>query len=68
MAILHKIHDSSITGHPGKENTFVLLTKDFYWPRYSQDYRRFVRNYKTYAHSQAWREQKKGLLKPLPIP
>ena len=29
-AILHKIHDSPINGHPGKENTFTLLIKDFY--------------------------------------
>ena len=30
MAILYKIHDSPIGGHPGKENTFTLLIKDFY--------------------------------------
>ena len=30
IAILHKIHDSLIGGHPGKENTFILLIKDFY--------------------------------------
>ena len=30
MVILYKIHDSLITGHPGKENNFVLLAKDFY--------------------------------------
>ena len=29
-AILHKIHDSLIAGHPGKENTFALLARDFY--------------------------------------
>ena len=28
--VLYKIHKFLITGHPGKENTFVLLTKDFY--------------------------------------
>ena len=28
--ILHKIHNFLIAGHPGKENTFALLTKDFY--------------------------------------
>ena len=30
MVILHKIYNSLITGHPGKENTFSLLTRDFY--------------------------------------
>ena len=54
--ILYKIHDFLITGYPGRENIFALLTRDFYWPRYSQDYRHFVRNYETYARSQAWRE------------
>ena len=34
MVILYKIHDFLITGHPGKKNTFVLLTRDFYWSRY----------------------------------
>ena len=29
-AVLYKIHDSPITGHPGRENTFALLAKDFY--------------------------------------
>ena len=32
--ILYKIHDSFIINYPGKENTFILLIKDFYGPRY----------------------------------
>ena len=28
--ILYKIYNSLITGHPGRENTFVLLARDFY--------------------------------------
>ena len=54
--ILHKIHNSLITGHPGSKNTFALLARDFYWPYYLQNYRRFIRNCKIYAHSQAWRK------------
>ena len=30
IIILYKIHNSLITGHPGRENTFVLLARDFY--------------------------------------
>ena len=30
MVILYKIHNSLIAGHPGRDNTFVLLAKDFY--------------------------------------
>ena len=29
-AMLCKINNSLITGHPGRENTFTLLTRDFY--------------------------------------
>ena len=32
--ILYKIHDFLIAGHPGRENTFALLAKDFYWSHY----------------------------------
>ena len=34
----------------------------------TQDVRRFVCNYNTCGKSKIWREQKHGLLKPLPIP
>ena len=34
MVILYKIYNSPVTGHPGKENTFALLTRDFYWLYY----------------------------------
>ena len=30
IIILYKIHDFVITGHPGKENIFALLIRDFY--------------------------------------
>ena len=30
MVILYKIYHFLIAGHPGKENTFVLLARDFY--------------------------------------
>ena len=31
---LYKIHNSLTTGHLGKENTFTLFTRDFYYSRY----------------------------------
>lgn len=67
-AILHEVHDSPITGHPGRENTFSILSRRFYWPNYSQDVRRFIRNCDTCGGTHAWRDQKRGLLKPLPVP
>ncbi|KAG2956728.1 hypothetical protein PC119_g27577 [Phytophthora cactorum] len=31
MRIMYEYHDGPTTGHPGREKTFVLLTRDFYW-------------------------------------
>ena len=33
--ILYKIYNFPIVNYPGRENTFALLIRDFYWPRYS---------------------------------
>ncbi|KAG3231316.1 hypothetical protein PI124_g23589 [Phytophthora idaei] len=31
MRIMYECHDAPMTGHPGREKTYVLLTCDFYW-------------------------------------
>ncbi|KAG2763119.1 hypothetical protein Pcac1_g25160 [Phytophthora cactorum] len=31
MRIMHECHDAPTAGHPGREKTYVLLTRDFYW-------------------------------------
>ncbi|KAG2879766.1 hypothetical protein PC117_g26694 [Phytophthora cactorum] len=31
MRIMYKYHDAPTAGHPGREKTYVLLTRDFYW-------------------------------------
>ena len=66
--IIQKIHDSTLSGHPGREITRDLITREYTWPGLSQDVRRFVRNCETCGKGKVWREQKRGLLKPLPIP
>ena len=35
IVILYGVHDSPITGHPGRETTFNILSRRFYWPKYS---------------------------------
>ena len=66
--LIQSIHDSSLSGHPGRESTRELLAREYTWPGMTQDIRRFVRNCNTCGKSKIWREQKHGLLKPLPIP
>ena len=66
--LIQFIHDSPLAGHPGREGTRDLLAREYTWPGLTQDVRRFVRNCNVCGKSKLWREQKQGLLKPLPIP
>ena len=65
--LIQLIHDSPLSGHPSRESTRELLVREYTWSSMTQDVRRFVRNCKTCDKSKIWREQKYGLLKPLPI-
>jgi RNase H-like domain found in reverse transcriptase/Reverse transcriptase (RNA-dependent DNA polymerase)/Integrase zinc binding domain len=66
--VIQQIHDSPLAGHPGREATRDLVAREYTWLGLSQDIRRFIRNCQTCGKAKVWREQKKGLLKPLPIP
>lgn len=66
--IIQKTHDSFLGGHPGRDATIALLSRQFYWPGMNQDVRRFVRNCDVCGRTTIWRDKKKGLLKPLPVP
>jgi hypothetical protein len=66
--IIQNIHDSHITGHPGRDLTYTILSRQFFWSDAASDVRRFVRNCEICGRNTIWRETKKGLLKPLPIP
>jgi hypothetical protein len=67
-SLIQKTHDSHITGHPGRDTTFSMLRRGFHWPGMSQMVRRFCRNCDVCGRSHVWRERRKGLLLPLPIP
>ena len=66
--IIQQIHDSHITGHPGRDTTYAILSRRFFWPGAAKDVRRFLRNCTVCGRSTIWRDTKHGLLKPLPIP
>ncbi|CAJ2661542.1 unnamed protein product [Trifolium pratense] len=66
--LIHRSHDSPTTGHPGREVTLSILSRDFYWPRMSQMVRQFIRNCDVCGRTHVWRDKKRGFLKPLPIP
>lgn len=66
--IIQSAHDSLLVGHPGREQTYIVVSREYFWPRMSKDVQRFVRNCDICGRTKPWREQKKGLLKPLPLP
>ncbi|KAG3048563.1 hypothetical protein PC122_g23797 [Phytophthora cactorum] len=43
MRIMYEYHDVPTTGHPGREKTYVLLTRDFYWNHQYKWVRKYVR-------------------------
>ncbi|KAG2776602.1 hypothetical protein Pcac1_g12952 [Phytophthora cactorum] len=43
MWIMYEYHDAPAAGHPGREKTYVLLTRDFYWNHQYKWVRKYVR-------------------------
>lgn len=66
--IIQATHDSHITGHPGRDLTYSILSRRFFWPGAASEVRQFVRNCEVCGRNTIWRDTKRGLLKPLPIP
>lgn len=66
--LLGTAHTSLLTGHPGREETYTVLSREFFWPNMAKDVRKFVRNCDVCGRTKAWRDKKKGALKPLPVP
>ncbi|KAG2873976.1 hypothetical protein PC114_g25552 [Phytophthora cactorum] len=43
MRIMYEYHDAPTAGHPGREKTYVLLTRDFYWNHQYKWVHKYVR-------------------------
>lgn len=67
-ALIQRTHDSHITGHPGRDSTFAILLRQFYWLGMSSMVRKFCRNCDVCDRAHLWISKRQGLLLPLPIP
>jgi hypothetical protein len=67
-SIIQMIHDFYLIGYPGKNLTYALLSKQFFWPNAARKVKQMLSNCATCRRTTIWRERKKGLLKPLPVP
>ena len=43
--LMQETHNSLTTGHPGKEGMSRIISRQDFWPRMSNDIKRFVHNY-----------------------
>ena len=66
--IIQAAHLSLLTGHPGREETYRIIAREWYWPNMSSEVRRFVRNCDLCRKSTPWRDGKHGYLRPLLVP
>jgi hypothetical protein len=62
------IHDFYFIGYSGKNLTYALLSRQFFWPNAAREVRQILSNCAICKKTTIWRERKKGLLKPLLIP
>ncbi len=67
-AIIQELHDSVMTGHPGKNGTISVVSREFFWPNLQATVKQFVRNCGVCGRTKVWRDRKQGLLRPLPVP
>jgi hypothetical protein len=66
--LIELTHTSLVTGHPGREITYQMMARDYFWPGMANDVRQYVRNCDVCGRTKPWRDGLQGLLKPLPIP
>ncbi|KAI2654876.1 Transposon Tf2-6 polyprotein [Labeo rohita] len=66
--VLHLVHDSPSSGHPGITATAELVSNRFWWPTVSTDVIHFVQHCPTCQITKTSHQRPAGLLHPLPVP
>jgi len=66
VLVLH--HDSPTAGHFGVSKTQELLSRNFWWPNFSLDVKKFIKSCEVCCKSKIPRHKPYGLLSPLSTP
>ena len=66
--IMQKVHDSSLTGHPGRDTMIGIILRRWFWAKLRDSVRKFIRNCDVCGRTTVWREAKAGFIRSLPIP
>lgn len=68
LSLMNSVHSSPGSGHPGSQQTLLLLHNHYWWPSMTQDVARFVRGCTNCAITKTTLRLPEVKLVPLPIP
>ena len=68
MTLIEAYHAGISAGHPGRERTLELISREYYWPRLAADVIRYVQNCQICHRVKAFRETFRGGLQQLRVP
>jgi hypothetical protein len=66
--ILRQVHDHPTAGHFGRVKTLELLSRNFYWPGFSEFVRQYIASCDVCQRCKHSRHKPYGPLQPLPVP
>ena len=67
LRIMYECHDAPVSGHRGREKTYLTVSRDFYWPRQYQFVRKYVRACEVCQRVKP-SPSSRAPLQPLPVP
>ncbi|KAL0361544.1 UNVERIFIED_CONTAM: Transposon Tf2-11 polyprotein [Sesamum radiatum] len=67
-SLISECHDTLWARHQGKERTYALVQRAYYWPQMRDDVKTYVRTYLICQQDKADHQKKVFLLQPFPIP
>ncbi len=66
--ILRSCHDSKFAGHIGRDKTYEMVSRQFWWPQLKESVAQHVKTCDSCQRVRQDNQKPKGLYKPLPIP
>ncbi len=66
--IIAENHDTPLSGHPGRNKTIDLVSRNFWWPSLYKDIREYVANCEICQKAKSRNQTPPGHLQSLPIP
>ena len=67
LLLLQDAHGGGLMGYFGRDKTFAILSKNYFWPKMFRDVSRFTNRCSTCRKAKS-KAQSHGLYMPLPIP